>query len=85
MTKINDLRVWWIPQVPSNTPFYVPVKSISEAKILLSTLASYDIYQLEHNIKPDFSNAGGLQIYGEDGWEEWYDEYGCDIDETQEE
>lgn len=84
--KFGDLRVWWIPQVPM-TPFHVSVSSPAEAKKLLSVLADYDLFQLEHNVKPDFCNAGGLEVYEagagdvEDGWCDWYDdETGDDID-----
>jgi hypothetical protein len=75
------LRVWWIPQVPMEA-FRVPVKSIDEAKLLLDTLAKYDIFQYEHNVKPDFANAGGLEMYDEENgeWCEWYNDDGDDID-----
>lgn len=86
MPKNGDLRVWWIPQVPSHNPFYVKVGSPGEAAFVLDILAKYDIYQLQENVKPDYSNAGGLEIYHEmDGWSEWYDETtGEDIDEWME-
>lgn len=74
------MRVWWIPQIPMN-PFYVPVESIEEGVKIIKTLAEYDLFQLEHNIKPDYSNTGGLQIFdegddydGPDGsWVDWCD------------
>ena len=50
-------------------------KSHETAKFLMDTLADYDLFQLEHNIKPDYSNAGGIEVF-EDG--EWLD---CDCDE----
>ena len=79
------LRVWWIPQVPMK-PFHVEVESVYEAKKLLKTLALYDIFQFEHNIKPDYSNAGGLEVFEEGEWTEWYDEDSGDcIDDITEE
>ncbi len=69
--KEGDLRIWWIPQVPG-TPFYVPIDDQRKGRWLLDVLANYDLFQLEHNIKPDYSNAGGLSVF-EDG--EW-----CDIE-----
>jgi hypothetical protein len=43
--KINKkLRVWWIPQIPGE-PFYVSVNSLEEAKLILNTLAEYDLFQ----------------------------------------
>ena len=77
----GQLRVWWIPQVPMKTPFKVFVKTIEEAILLLNTLANYDLYQLKHKIKPDYSNAGGLEVFENGEWNEYYDEQGRDIDE----
>jgi hypothetical protein len=68
-----DLKVWWIPQVPGKA-FEQPVESFVEAKLLLDTLGLYDLFQLENNIKGDYSNAGGLQVYEsvEEGWVDWH-------------
>ncbi len=56
---------------------------MAAAQLLLKTLACYDIFQFEHKVKPDFCNAGGLEVYtkdfdgdGNDGWCEWEDEHG---------
>ena len=87
MANKGDLKVWWIPQIPMK-PFEVPVKTIHEAKLILDTLAKYDLFQFEKHIKPDYSNTGGLEVYdsGEAGmeWGEWYDEDDNDIDDTEE-
>lgn len=81
MNKKGDLRVWWKPQVPCAS-FYVSVKDIWTAHKILEVLADYDLWQLDHNIKPDFSNAGGLEIYDGKEWEEWEEpETGQQIDE----
>jgi hypothetical protein len=76
---MKKLRVWWIPQIPGK-PFYVPVNSLEEAKLVLDTLAAYDLFQLKNNIKPDYANAGGLQEWEEEGkeWVDWYDEEASD-------
>lgn len=85
---IGALRVWHIPQVPGK-PFYVPVATPQEAKKILDVLAKYDQFQFEHNIKPDYCNAAGLEVYeadtgeGAPGWCEWHDENGNDIDATE--
>ncbi len=77
------LRIWWIPQVPMPA-FRKEVATLLEAKLLLVTLAQYDIFQLAYNIKPDYCNAGGLEMYDEDD-HEWYDwehpETGEDIEQ----
>ena len=71
--KVGDLRVWWIPQIPGK-PFEAAVTSVSEGVKIMDTLAKYDIFQFENNIKPDYSNAGGLQQWTGDEWEDWDDE-----------
>lgn len=76
---LPHLKVWWVPQIPGKS-FEVYVNSVVEAKLLMNTLANYDQFQLDNNIKPDYCNAGGLQILEEDGWFDWYSDDGEDID-----
>lgn len=86
--KEGDLRVWWKPQITCLS-FLVDVENVKQAKFLLTTLANYDLFQLDHNIKPDYSNAGGLLIYaknyhGELEWTDWENNEGFSIDECNE-
>lgn len=77
----GDLRIWWVPQVPMR-PFRVRVDNLREAKLLLDTLASYDIFQLAHRIKPDFCNAGGVDVFEDGEWMDWeHPESGESFDE----
>lgn len=81
--KRVKMRVWWIPQVPMHA-FRMPVNSLAEAARLTHTLAMYDLFQYENAIKPDYSNAGGLEMWDveEEDWMEWEDpETGDDIRE----
>lgn len=76
--KVGDLQVWWIPQVPGK-PFKVSVSSVAEGVKIMDTLAKYDLFQFKHHIKPDYSNAGGLQRWCDNGpnrekWEDWEDQ-----------
>lgn len=80
MPKTNDLQVWWIPQVPMKA-FRVDVADIAQARLLLRTLANYDAFQFENNIKPDYCNMGGLEVFEDGEWCEWYSEDGRDIRE----
>ena len=81
----NQLRVWHSPQIPGE-PFYVDVSSPDDAKRILNLLGEYDAFQYEQNIKPDYSNVGGLEILGDDGiWVEWEDEDGSNINDLMEE
>ena len=72
------LRVWHIPQVPMSNPFLVEVPDIDTAKLVMKALWSYDSYQFDNDIKPDYSNASGLECYNAeaDAWEEWSDDNG---------
>ncbi len=86
----TKLRVWWIPQIPMK-PFFVPVNSVSEGVLVMDALAEYDKFQFQNNIKPDYCNAGGLQMFDEyddtdsenGSWVDWYDE-DTGLDDPQE-
>ncbi len=67
------LRVYWIPQVPMK-PFFVSVGSVQEGVLIMSTLGEYDLFQLANNIKPDYCNAGGLEMLEDGEWVAWYDD-----------
>jgi hypothetical protein len=83
----KKLQVWWIPQIPGK-PFEVPVSTVEEGAKILRVLADYDLFQLKHHIKPDFSNAGGLNQWCEEDndWESWYyeDDKGNYFEDSQE-
>lgn len=71
---MSALKLWWIPQIPMKA-FEVEVSSVEEGVKLLDVLADYDAFQFENNVKPDYSNVGGLMIQEPDGeWVDWYDE-----------
>lgn len=80
MEEKNKLRVWHIPQIPGEA-FRVSVESPEEAAKVLEILAQYDNFQFEQNVKPDYSNAAGLEVFEDGEWCEWYSEDGEDIDE----
>lgn len=70
----QGLKVWWIPQVPMSNRFEVFVSSVAEGVKFLDALASYDAFQFENNIKPDYCNVGGLMMLEDGEWVDWYDE-----------
>jgi hypothetical protein len=78
----GDLKVWWIPQVPMKA-FEVMVPSLVTAKVLLDALADYDLFQFENNIKPDYANTGGLIIFEDGEWNDWYSADGDQIDDLK--
>jgi hypothetical protein len=71
-------RVWWVPQIPMKA-FHVSVANLAQAKLILKTLADYDRFQFENNVKPDYCNAGGLEVFRDGDWEEWESDDGDDI------
>jgi hypothetical protein len=76
----GDLRVWWIPQVPMK-PFLVNVDSLKTARKLLDTLAAYDLFQYENNVRPDYANTGGLEVFEDGDWVDWESADGDSIDD----
>lgn len=71
--RAYNWRVWWIPQVGSGiTPFFIECPTPEFALRTIEVLAEYDLYQLRENVKPDYSNAGGIQRW-EDQTGEWED------------
>jgi hypothetical protein len=84
MSKKGDLEVWHIPQVPMKA-FRVKVQDVKEAIKILNVLADYDIFQFENHIKPDYTNAAGLEEFDGKEWSEYYNEEGMDIDEIMKE
>ena len=89
---MHKMQVWWNPQVGTGCDnFYVPVESVEEAKKVMDILAMYDCFQYNHNVKPDYSNCGGLETWNEETecWEDWVyedeDNYIDDVDDYIEE
>jgi hypothetical protein len=70
---MSDLKLWWIPQVPMKA-FEVEISTLAEGAKLLDVLASYDAFQFENNIKPDYCNSGGIIMLEDGEWVDWYDE-----------
>jgi Superinfection exclusion gene product 17 len=80
----EQLKIWWIPQIPGPS-FEAPVANLDEAKLLLRTLAAYDAFQFDNNIKPDYCNAGGLLHFVDGDWIDWENEDGDSIDDLMQE
>lgn len=73
----GDLRVWYIPQLPSK-PFIFPVPDIDTALIVSDAIVGLSIHEFENNIKPDYSDALGIERFEDGVWceldeEEWHD------------
>jgi hypothetical protein len=77
--KQNDLRVWWIPQVPG-AAFEWPVADLTQAALMLDALAAYDDFQFAQNVKGDYANMGGLVVFDGKEWNDWEDDDCDDFD-----
>ena len=69
--KTSAVKVWHVPQIPMPA-FVVELEDLDEAKRLVNVLADYDLFQYDHNVKPDYSNASGVVEWNEDA--QCYDE-----------
>jgi hypothetical protein len=76
------LRVWWIPQIPM-PPFHVEVATVQEGVKVMDVLSAYDLFQYENNVKGDYANAGGLEMFENGEWMTWWDEE-TDCDDPRE-
>lgn len=68
-------RVWHIPQIPGKA-FEVLTVDLDYANRLIDVLADYDLFQYENKIKPDYSDASGIDEW-DDAEECWvtHDDY----------
>lgn len=75
-------RVYYIPQVPMKA-FTVEVTGLDAAQLLLDTIIKFSIFEFENKVKPDYSDACGIERWEEDsetGWD-WFE---LDEDEQEE-
>ena len=67
------MRVWWSRNVP-NRPKYFKVKDIEEAKRTIEELTQEDLKD-----KSVEDNVGGLEVFENGEWSEYYNDDGQDI------
>lgn len=62
--------MWWISPVPG-PPLFLEFGTKEEAAAALHALAMYDDYQISQGYADDsLSNAGGLQVWEDNDWED---------------
>lgn len=67
--KTSEFKVWHIPQIPGRA-FVIEADTLEEARRFQDVLAFYDLFQLQENIKPDYSNVSGIMEWNDlDGGE----------------
>ena len=72
----GDLRIWWIRN-PPNPAEFILIDSPDEAVSILDRLGELDV---RNGVQV---NVGGLEIFEDGEWTEWYDENGNDIDSVE--
>lgn len=71
--KEGNMRVWWTRNMPNEMEYY-QVKNLEEGIKVIKELIKED---LKNKFVTD--NAGGLEIYEDDDWCEFYDDNGNDV------
>jgi len=64
-------KAWYIPQVPMH-PFEVERPTAVEAQAALDLITDFSIFEFENKVKPDYSDAGGVEEWDETD-QEWFD------------
>ena len=70
---MKKMRVWFMI-MSLETPFYVPVETIEDARRAMDILGSYSQYLVNKEAISDHCNACGVEVYDEESgeWEDWY-------------
>lgn len=74
----GDLRVWYIPQVPSESyEVDIPRRDgtsesayLEQAAFVLSAIIGLSIWEFDHRVKPDYSDAAGIARFDGEDWED---------------
>jgi len=70
---MEKYRFWFIPQVPGDV-FHYPVKRPRDAALVYDAVALFSLFEYDHNIKPDYASAAGLEVFEDGEWVEWENE-----------
>ena len=84
--KEGDLRLWYAHNISSSNLLYSEISSPEKALSILPFIYELMLFLYDNNQILDYCNAGGLEVYEDDGeggleWCEWYSDDGFDISE----
>lgn len=72
-------RLWHIPQIPGKS-FKVESSNLEYLANLCDVLQRYDLFQYENNIKPDYVNISGIEVWEDVGeGYHWYSLDDCEV------
>lgn len=76
---MSEFRMWYIPQIPM-PPFTREFDTAREAQAALDLIFAFSFFEFENRVKPDYTDAGGIEIWDEDA-AEWgdYDDFEDEI------
>ena len=74
MDKQNDLRMWYMDRVPCKKVTQIKVKTVQEAMTIIKAFILRDL-----NDDRITDIAFGLEVFEDNKWSEYYDEYGDDV------
>ena len=69
--SIAKFKVWYVPQV-SMKAFEVECETAEQAQEALDLITNFSNFEFENNVKPDYSDAGGVVEWDETE-QEWCD------------
>lgn len=70
-------KAWYIPQVPMKA-FEVETSTAAEAQATLDLITAFSIFEYDNKVKPDYSDAGGVEEWDETD-QEWFDHEPVDV------
>ena len=62
----TQYRLWHIPQIPGKS-FKVESSNLEYLANLCDVLQRYDLFQYENNIKPNYANITGIEVWEDNG------------------
>lgn len=65
--KIGQIRVWHEPKI-SGERFTILAKNPAEAMKFLDIIADYDIFLTDKNIREEYSNNSGFEVWNGSNW-----------------
>ena len=74
-------RVWYVSQIPMKA-FFVETTNAIEAEKILSALGDFSLFEFQNFVKPDYADAGGIEIWDVEG-QGWIDYHPEDVLEAE--
>ena len=70
-------RAWYVAKMPMKA-FTVETTNAIDAEKILDVLEDFSLFEIQNNVKPDYAEAGGIDIWDEE-YQEWTDYHPEDV------